>query len=202
MPNTPKEAMAELAAMKARGEINQTEFDMARRIVAEKHAIDQRQGAGPGRTRPVTYRNTACSKGSMLSGVITLAAIICLTIAFGLYTLSGGDRNKGHQSEDATDDVQTVLKVGGATFFLTVTKEVADPMRYELIAKRICKVRSPYGVNGCIVGIWDDDRNMGKDLPMTPEQARSQIYSWSLGRSLWSCRRFPEMAASDRCFTE
>ncbi|RWE53349.1 hypothetical protein [Mesorhizobium sp.] len=202
MPNALKEAMAELVAMKARGEINQTEFDMARRIVAEKHAIDQRQGSGKGTTRPVTYRNTAGSKGSMLSGVITLGAIICLTIVFGLYTLLDGSGNNRHLPESATDDVLTVLKVGGATFFLTVAKEVADPMKYELIAKRICKERSPYGVSGCTVGIWDDDRNMGKSLPMTPEQARSQIYSWSLGRSLWSCARFPEMAASDRCFTE
>ncbi|TRC72045.1 hypothetical protein FJV83_31470 [Mesorhizobium sp. WSM4307] len=199
MPNALKEAVAELAAMKARGEIDQNEFDRARRILAEKHVISQQQN--PRTTRPIPPKNVPGSTGSMLGGLITLGAVISFAIAFGVYLQIGEGKNNGYQRPEAMDGVQTLLKVGGATFFLSVTKELSDPMMYERIAKRICKERSPYGVDGCTVAIWNDDRKMGKDLPMSVEQARSQLYSWSLGRSLWNCNRFPEVGR-DKCFSD
>lgn len=95
--------------------------------------------------------------------------------------------------------VKTLRKVGGATFFLAVEREASNPLDYEEIALEVCRERSPYGVDTCIVAIWDDENAMGIALPMTVQQEAAQVYAWSLGRSLWSCKRFPEMG-SDRCF--
>lgn len=103
------------------------------------------------------------------------------------------------KARSAPTKVTNIRKVGGATFFLAVEQAADNPMEYETIAKKICRELSPFGVDACIVAIWDDERKMGTTLPMTVEQESAQIYAWSLGRSLWSCREFPEMG-TDKCY--